>query len=82
MAMAGGRPAPGSLIHHSDSGVQYACGQSAGLLEAYAIHASMNRVGNAYDREMEVVARVCAPRTLPVISAIHYNHLMFPQSAL
>ena len=27
MAIAARRPAPGSLIHHSDRGVQYACGE-------------------------------------------------------
>ena len=43
------RPAPGSLIHHSDRGVQYACGEYTGLLAAHDIAASMSRVGNPYD---------------------------------
>ncbi len=43
------RPAPGSLIHHSDRGVQYACGEYTVLLEAHGIQPSMSRVGNPYD---------------------------------
>jgi putative transposase len=50
MAIAARRPAPGSLIHHSDRGVQYACGDSAAVLEAYDIQPSMSRIGNPYDK--------------------------------
>jgi putative transposase len=49
MALAARRPAPGSLIHHSDRGVQYACGDYTGLLVAHGIQASMSRVANPYD---------------------------------
>ena len=49
MAIAARRPAPGSLIHHSDRGVQYACGDYTALLEAHDIQPSMSRVGNPYD---------------------------------
>jgi putative transposase len=49
MALAVRRPAPGSLIHHSDRGVQYACDEYAALLAAHDIQASMSRVGNPYD---------------------------------
>lgn len=49
MAIAARRPARGSLTHHSDRGVQYACGEYACLLEAHDIQASMSRVGNPYD---------------------------------
>jgi putative transposase len=49
MALAARRPAPGSLIHHSDRGVQYACGEYTALLEANGIQPSMSRVGNPYD---------------------------------
>ena len=49
MAIAARRPAPGSLIHHSDRGVQYACGEYTALLEAHEIQPSMSRVGNPYD---------------------------------
>jgi len=49
MALAARRPALGSLINHSDRGVQYACGDSAALLHAHGSQASMSRVGNPYD---------------------------------
>jgi transposase InsO family protein len=42
-------PAPDSLIHHSDRGVQYACGDYAKLLAAHRIRPSMSRVANPYD---------------------------------
>lgn len=43
------RPAPGTLIHHSDRGIQYACGEYMALLRAHDIQPSMSRVGNPYD---------------------------------
>jgi len=49
MALKARRPAPGSLIHHSDRGVQYACGDYTDLLAAHDIQPSMSRVGNPYD---------------------------------
>jgi putative transposase len=49
MAISARRPVPGSLIHHSDRGVQYACGEYAAMLETYDIQPSMSRVGNPYD---------------------------------
>jgi len=49
MALAERRPAWGRLIHHSDRGVQYACGDYTKILEAHGITASMSRVGNPYD---------------------------------
>lgn len=49
MAIAARRPPPGSLIHHSDRGVQYACGDYTAILAAHDIQASMSRVGNPYD---------------------------------
>ena len=49
MALAARRPRPGTLIHHSDRGVQYACADYTSLLEAHAIQPSMSRVGNPYD---------------------------------
>jgi transposase InsO family protein len=49
MAIAARRPAPSSLIHHSDRGVQYACGEYTVLLAAHGIQPSMSRVGNPYD---------------------------------
>ena len=49
MALAARRPSCGSLVHHSDRGVQYACAEYTHLLEAHGIAASMSRVGNPYD---------------------------------
>jgi transposase InsO family protein len=49
MALAARRPPPGSLIHHSDRGVQYACGEYSALLAAHDIQPSMSRIGNPYD---------------------------------
>jgi putative transposase len=49
MALAARRPVPGSLIHHSDRGVQYACSDYTALLAAHGIQPSMSRVGNPYD---------------------------------
>jgi transposase InsO family protein len=49
MALRERRPVWGSLIHHSDRGVQYACPEYSKLLAAHGIAASMSRVGNPYD---------------------------------
>jgi transposase InsO family protein len=49
MAITARRPQPGSLIHHSDRGVQYACNDYTALLAAHDIQASMSRIGNPYD---------------------------------
>lgn len=50
LAMAVGirRPGPG-LIHHSDQGVQYACGDFQRLLSRHQMVPSMSRKGNPYD---------------------------------
>jgi len=42
------QPAPG-LIHHSDRGVQYACGDYVKRLEDVSITISMSRPGNPWD---------------------------------
>jgi putative transposase len=49
MALTARQPARGSLIHHSDRGVQYACNDYTALLEAHDVQASMSRIGNPYD---------------------------------
>jgi len=49
MALAARRPAPGSLIHHSDRGVQYACGDYTTILQLHDIRPSMSRIGCPYD---------------------------------
>ena len=40
---------PAGCIHHSDRGVQYACGEYVGLLEGAKMKISMSRTGNPYD---------------------------------
>jgi putative transposase len=49
MALTARRPVPHSLIHHSDCGVQYACGDYTAILLAHGIRPSMSRIGNPYD---------------------------------
>jgi transposase InsO family protein len=49
MAIKTRRPIAGSLIHHSDRGVQYACSEYTELLQAHGIEPSMSRIGNPYD---------------------------------
>lgn len=49
MALQVRHPAWGSLIHHSDRGVQYACADYTALLAEHGIAASMSRIGNPYD---------------------------------
>ena len=43
------RGTPAGLIHHSDRGVQYACGEYTQLLTDRGIQISMSRKGNPYD---------------------------------
>ena len=43
------RRLPMGLIHHSDRGVQYACGDYRKLLRLHGIKASMSRKGNCLD---------------------------------
>lgn len=47
-AIAARQPGPG-LVHHSDRGVQYACGEYTDLLTQHGITISMSRKGNPYD---------------------------------
>jgi transposase InsO family protein len=50
MALARRNPGPGAgLVHHSDRGVQYACGAYRALLAAHGITCSMSRRGDCYD---------------------------------
>jgi transposase InsO family protein len=48
MALAARTVVPG-LVHHSDRGVQYACGDYTALLKAHDVQISMSRRGNPYD---------------------------------
>lgn len=52
IALAGREVIPGGLVHHSDRGVQYACGDYIALLEARGIQPSMSRAGCPYDNAM------------------------------
>jgi putative transposase len=52
MALDGRDVFPGGLIHHSDRGVQYACGDYISRLEAAGIQPSMSRAGCPYDNAM------------------------------
>jgi putative transposase len=47
-ALAKRQPPPG-CIHHSDRGVQYACGEYVAVLQAAHMKISMSRTGNPYD---------------------------------
>lgn len=47
-ALAARRPAAG-LVHHSDRGIQYACGEYVSLLSQHALIPSMSRPANPYD---------------------------------
>ena len=50
MAIARRQPDPGDgLLHHSDRGVQYACGLYQSILDGHGITPSMSRSGNCYD---------------------------------
>jgi putative transposase len=48
MALKRRRPGAG-VLHHSDRGSQYACGEYRRLLAAYGLECSMSRTGNCYD---------------------------------
>ena len=49
MAIQTRRPHPGTLVHHSDRGLQYACSDYTDILNTYGILTSMSRVANPYD---------------------------------
>ena len=40
---------PQGVIHHSDRGIQYACGEYRQVLHRHGLIASMSRKGNCYD---------------------------------
>jgi putative transposase len=49
MALAARRPLPGTLVHHSDRGTQYACSDYTDILNEHGILTSMSRVAYPYD---------------------------------
>jgi transposase InsO family protein len=52
MALDNREVVAGGLVHHSDRGVQYACGDYMAVLERHAIQPSMSRPGCPYDNAM------------------------------
>jgi putative transposase len=52
MAIANREVTPGMLVHHSDQGVQYACGDYIARLERAGIQPSMSRPGCPWDNAM------------------------------
>ena len=52
MALTGRPVVPGGLVHHSDRGVQYACGDYIERLRAAGTQSSMSRVGCPWDNAM------------------------------
>jgi putative transposase len=52
MAIANRDVTPGALVHHSDQGVQYACGDYVARLEKAGIQPSMSRAGCPWDNAM------------------------------
>ena len=52
MALAEREVIGGGLVHHSDRGTQYACGDYIARLEAAGIQPSMSRAGCPYDNAM------------------------------
>jgi len=51
MAIAARAPAPG-LIHHSDRGVQYACGDYQRIIRRAGMRPSMSRKGDCWDNSV------------------------------
>jgi putative transposase len=49
MAISARKPEPGTLVHHSDRGLQYACSDYTDILNTHGIRTSMSRVANPYD---------------------------------
>jgi len=52
MALASRPLVAGRLVHHSDRGIQYACGDYIARLEAAGVQPSMSRPGCPYDNAM------------------------------
>ncbi len=52
MALSSREVMPGELVHHSDRGVQYACGDYIARLEQAGIQPSMSRIGCPWDNAM------------------------------
>jgi transposase InsO family protein len=71
---------PGELIHHTDRGVQCACGDYIARLEAAGIQPSMSRPGCPYDNAMAESFM----KTLKAeeVNATEYKHIHHARSAI
>lgn len=80
MAMTNREVIAGELVHHSDRGVQYACGEYVERLEAAGILPSMSRAGCPYDNAMAESFM----KTLKVeeVHAANYRDLEHTRSAI
>jgi putative transposase len=59
MALTGRQPGPGTL-YHSDRGSQYAAGDYQDILTAHAMHCSMSRAGDCWDKGLVSYCTSCA----------------------
>lgn len=66
------------LMHHSDRGVQYACGEYRRMLDENGIECSMSRTGNCYDN----AAMESFWSTLKTECTHHENYLTVEQASL
>jgi putative transposase len=94
MALASREVVVGGLVHHSDRGIQYACGDYIARLEAAGIQPSMSRAGCPYDKATASYCTLfghwptdgretCWPRpasTAPLEDGLVWRH--FPKPAL
>jgi transposase InsO family protein len=70
----------GGLVHHSDRGVQYACGNYIARLEAAGIQPSMSRAGCPYDNAMAESFMKTLKRE--EVDASQYQDLVHARSAI
>ena len=61
-AIAERKPPPG-VVHHSDRGIQYACGDYADILRKHGMIPSMSRPANPYDKDYASYCTSCEPQT-------------------
>ncbi len=80
MAMVGREVIPGALVHHSDRGVQYACGDYISRLQAAGIQPSMSRAGCPYDNAM--AESFMKTLKLEEVDASAYQNLVHARAAI
>lgn len=80
MALGTREVIPGGLVHHSDRGTQYACGDYIARLEAAGIQPSMSKAGCPYDNAMaESFMKTLKQEE---VSASEYQDLAHARSAI